>query len=96
MITKKDVEHLLKLARLKLSLKEKEKIIQDLDRILEYVTQLKKVNTDKSEPLSGGTLLLRNIFREDIEGEKDENFTLSFLAQAYDTENRFFKIPPIF
>ena len=46
MITKKDVEHVANLARLDLSEEEKEKLTQDLIKILGHCQRLQKVNTD--------------------------------------------------
>jgi aspartyl-tRNA(Asn)/glutamyl-tRNA(Gln) amidotransferase subunit C len=52
MITKKEVEHLAKLARLGLSQKEMEEIQKDLSLILDYFKLLKEVNTEGIEPTS--------------------------------------------
>ena len=64
-ITKKDVEHLAQLCRLKLDQKEEEKIAEDLEKILNYFNELQEVHTDAVEPLTGGTSL-KSIFREDV------------------------------
>jgi len=52
MITKEEVEHLAKLARLGLTKKEKDKIQKDLSLILDYFKLLKEVNTGGIEPTS--------------------------------------------
>lgn len=59
-----EINHLLELARLEMRDEEKEKIAHDLSRILDYVEQLQKVNTDNLEPMNGGSFL-ENIVRED-------------------------------
>ncbi|MCG2677110.1 Asp-tRNA(Asn)/Glu-tRNA(Gln) amidotransferase subunit GatC, partial [bacterium] len=46
-ITKRDVEYVAKLARLKLSEKEKEKFTKQLDQILKYVDKLNELDTEK-------------------------------------------------
>jgi len=52
MITKKEVEHLAKLARLGLTENEIRKIQKDLSLILDYFNLLKEVNTEGIEPTS--------------------------------------------
>lgn len=64
MITKKQVQHIAKLARLQLTLKEVKIYQKQLGEILDYVGQLQKVNTKKIPPQTGGTQL-KNIFRSD-------------------------------
>jgi aspartyl-tRNA(Asn)/glutamyl-tRNA(Gln) amidotransferase subunit C len=67
-ITKSELEHLAELARIQLSEKEEEKILKDLQRILEYVKELQTVNTEGVVPLAGGTFI-RDVFRDDDERE---------------------------
>jgi len=52
MITKKEVEHLAKLARFGLAQKEMEEIQKDLSLILDYFNLLKEVNTEGVTPTS--------------------------------------------
>jgi len=49
-ITKKQVQHITKLARLGLTQKEIEKIQKDLSLILDYFNLLKEINTEEIEP----------------------------------------------
>ena len=49
-ITQKDVEYVAKLARLAITDSEKARYEGQLERILEYVGQLKKVNTENVPP----------------------------------------------
>ncbi len=80
-----EINHLLELARLELSIEEKEKIAQDLSKILDYVEQLQKVETSGLEPMNGGTFS-ENIVREDeINPQK---VTLE--------KEGYFEVPPIF
>ena len=80
-----EINHLLELARLELSNEVKEKIAQDLAKILDYVNQLQEVKTDNLEPMAGGTFS-ENILREDeINSQK-----LNLEKEGY------FKVPPIF
>jgi len=89
----KEINHLLELARIELSSQEKEKIISDLEKILDYVKQLQELDTTGVEPMTGGTSL-QNICREDEIYEQKENDQLK--NSALDTEEGYFKVPPIF
>lgn len=64
MISRKDVEHIARLARIELSEAEKAKFEKELAGILEFVEKLNAVDTSKVEPLTGGTELM-NVMRED-------------------------------
>ncbi len=70
MLTKKDLEKLANLARMDLKPEEKEKLLKDLEKILDYFEELKEVATDNVEPLTGGTES-QNILRDD-----DQDLTL--------------------
>lgn len=59
-----DINHLLELARMTISEKEKENLSLELDNILNYVRQLQEINTEGIEPLNGGTFF-DNVTRED-------------------------------
>jgi len=63
-LTKKEVEHVAKLARLHLTEKEKAKFQKQLSSILDYISQLNQVDTKKVEPIAQITGLF-NIFRKD-------------------------------
>lgn len=64
MISKKDVEHIARLARIELTEAEKTKFEQELSAILDFVAKLSDVDTSRVEPLTGGTELV-NVMRED-------------------------------
>lgn len=64
MITKEEMDHLLELARLEISLEEKEKLILDVDKILEYINKLSEVDVGNIPETLGGSLNT-NIWRED-------------------------------
>lgn len=66
MITRKDVEHIARLARIELTEAEKTKFEKDLSAILEFVAKLNEVDTAQVEPMAGGTVL-ENVVREDDE-----------------------------
>jgi len=64
-LTKEEVLHIAKLARLELKDEEVEKFRTQLSEILEYVGQLSKVDTKGIEPISQITGL-ENVMREDL------------------------------
>ncbi len=63
-ITRVEVEHIAKLARLKLSPEEQARYQQDLCSILQYVAKLTELDTDKVEP-TAHPLPLHTVLRED-------------------------------
>lgn len=91
-ITKKDVEYVAKLARLKLSEKEKEKFAKQLDQILKYVDKLNELDTEKVKPTSH-VLPLKNVFREDKVGKSLK--VEKVLENAPEKAKGFFKVPKV-
>jgi len=91
----KEIDHLLKLARIELSSQEKEKIVLDLENILNYVKQLQKLNTDGMEPMTGGTFL-ENIYRPDEINKQKKEISEELKKSAPCLKDDYFKIPPIF
>jgi len=63
-ITKEEVEHIAKLARIRLSEDEKEKMTSELGAILAYVSKLNEIDTTGVEPTAQVTGL-ENVFRKD-------------------------------
>lgn len=100
-IDKKELEHLAALARLQLDPKEEEKLLTDLDAILEHFKELQGLDTSTVEPMTGGTDL-KNVFREDganndAEGGGHENTNRGAGVDAFpESEDGFLKIPPVF
>jgi aspartyl-tRNA(Asn)/glutamyl-tRNA(Gln) amidotransferase subunit C len=91
----KEVEYLLHLARIEMNEREKEEISNQLEDILNFVKKLQEIDTEKIEPVSGGTDLL-NIFREDKEKERDIEMVNKLKEMAKELSDGYFKIPPIF
>jgi len=89
-----EINYLLELARMELSSQEKEKIVLDLEKILDYIKQLQEVDTAGVEPMTGGSLL-ENICREDEEKQK-QDLSEELKKSAPSLKNNYFKIPPIF
>lgn len=90
-ITKKDVEHVARLARLKLSEEEKDEFTVQLAGILDYIGKLNELDTRSVEPMSH-VLRIKNVWRQDrrvpCAGETRE----AILANAPDREESFFKV----
>ena len=64
-VTRKDVEHIAELARLKFKDEELENFTSQLNEILEYMEKLNELDTENVEPLSH-PVESQNVFREDF------------------------------
>ncbi len=71
-LTKAQVEHIAKLARLKLKPEELEKMTSNLGSILQYVDMLNEVDTSSVKPTEQVTGLA-NILREDVVDQSKAN-----------------------
>ena len=92
-INKKTLEHLASLARIELDRREEEKLLWDLQKILEHFQELQELDTSNTPPLTGGTELI-NAFRED---EERENTNQRAGTEAFpEKESGYLKIPPVF
>ncbi|OGI18636.1 MAG: asparaginyl/glutamyl-tRNA amidotransferase subunit C [Candidatus Melainabacteria bacterium RIFCSPHIGHO2_02_FULL_34_12] len=92
MITKEQVEHVAKLARLSLTEEEKELYSKQLSEILDYIDQLNEVKTEGIEPMTQPIPTV-NVMREDIvkkQYNRDE-----MLKNAPHEEYGFFRVPKI-
>jgi aspartyl-tRNA(Asn)/glutamyl-tRNA(Gln) amidotransferase subunit C len=91
-ITRKEVEYVAHLARLKLSEEDAENFTTRLDQILNYFEKLKELDTTGVEPTSHSMPMV-NAFRED---EVMPSLSIDeALANAPDKEGNFFKVPKI-
>ncbi len=91
-ISKKDVEHVARLARLRLTEEEKEKLGKQLNQILEYVEKLNELDTKNVEPTSH-VVPLKNVLREDE--VKPSLPVEEVLSNAPDKKGKYFKVPRI-
>ncbi len=64
-ITIEEVEHVANLARLVFNEEEKKKLAEQLGRILDYIEQLNKLDTEDVEPTSH-VIPMRNVVRPDV------------------------------
>jgi len=91
-ITRKEVEYVAHLARLKLSEEDAENFTTRLDSILTYFEKLKELDTTGVEPTSHSMPMV-NAFRED---EINPSLPVEdALGNAPDKEGNFFKVPKI-
>lgn len=88
MISKEQVEHMAKLARIELTKEEKEKFTKELSSILNYVDKLNKVDTSKMEIL-GQITGLENVMREDEPVKKPQQ-----LRDKQETRDKILKESP--
>jgi len=92
-IDKKTLGHLAELSRIKLDEKEEEKLIKDLEKILQHFEELNSLNTSGVEPMNGGTEL-KNSLRED---EERISTNQGAGVDAFpETKDGFLKVPPVF
>ena len=91
-ITREEVLHVARLARLALTPAEADKMMEQLGAILEYIRQLEKLDTSDVVPTSHA-VEMGTPFRDDSIrpfGEKEE-----ILKNAPDREDDFFRVPRI-
>ena len=92
MISKEQVEHVAKLARLSLTEEETDLYSKQLSKILDYIDQLNEVKTDGVEPMTQPIPTV-NVMREDI--VKKEFTREEMLKNAPQEEYGFFRVPKI-
>lgn len=97
LINKETLKYLADLSKLEIKKSEEEKILKNLEDILGYFEQLKEVDTEKVEPMAGGTFE-KNVFREDNgEIRKEINATSEDIIETFpEKEKGFLKVPPVF
>lgn len=91
-VTIKDVEDVAELARLQFSEEEKQKLTEQLNRILEYMEKLNELDTSNVEPLSH-VIDRSNVFRQDA--VKPSHPVEDILKNAPSRTEKFFKVPKV-
>ena len=94
MITTSDIEHLAKLARIKLDDTEKQSLAGEIDAILAYVDQIKKATVDTDfTPVPG---LISNVTRSDVaDTAKSASLREAILGEAPSHEGDFVMVKKI-
>ena len=91
-ITKEEVKKVANLARLELDEDEIYNHANQLEKILEYIKQLEKINTD-DVPCTTRAIEVSNVFRKDEKKKFDSTEELIELGPS--REDNYFKVPKI-
>ena len=91
-ITKEEVNKVAHLARLELNVNEISNHAEQLEKILGYIKQLEKIDTDKI-PCTTRAIEVTNVFRKDENINFDDSEDLLNLAPS--REDNFFRVPKI-
>ena len=91
-IDNKTVRKVSKLAKIRINEREEKKLIEELNNILGWVDELKKVDTEKTEPML-------SVFNESMVMRKDEVFSETsdelVLKNAPESKSGFFVVPKV-
>ncbi|MGC8981589.1 MAG: Asp-tRNA(Asn)/Glu-tRNA(Gln) amidotransferase subunit GatC [Minisyncoccia bacterium] len=97
MITKEQLKHLAELAKIEFTEKELEKFLVDLNKILDYIDEIQKLNLLKYEPLRSG--ILQKLDLRDDEKEEDildrEEREEKIINQFPEKKENYLKVPKI-
>ena len=91
-ITKEEVKKVAHLARLELNANEINNHAEQLEKILDYIRQLEKIDTD-DVPCTTRAIEVLNVFRKDEKKNFDCNEELLELGPS--REDKYFKVPKI-
>ena len=91
-ISSDEVKKVAQLARLQLNESEIHKHADQLEKILDYIKQLDKINTDNI-PCTTRAIEVVNVLRKD--DKKDYENSEELLDLAPSREDKFFKVPKI-
>lgn len=92
MISREEVLHIAKLAKLKLTEEEVRLFQKQLGEILEYFRKLEEVDTNNVEPLKH-VIATQNVFREDEPGESIS--PEEALQNAPKRRDDYFEVPKV-
>ena len=91
-IDNKTVKKVSKLAKIRINEREESKLIEELNNILGWVDELKKVDTEKIEPML-------SVFNESMVMRKDEVSSATsdelVLKNAPESKSGFFVVPKV-
>ena len=91
-ITREEVKKVAHLARLELNENEINNHVEQLEKILEYIKQLEKIDTEDI-PCTTRAIEVLNVFRKDE--KKNFDFTQGLLELSPSREDDYFKVPKI-
>jgi len=92
MISREEVRHIAKLARLGIA--EKEKFQRELSKILDYIEQLKEVDISNVLPTSH-SISVENVVRKDEIKPQDLEVKKKIFEQAPDKKEGYIKVKSI-
>ena len=92
-LTQQEVEHIAKLARLELTDEQQAHYREQLSAILDYIQKLRMLDTTDVPPTAGGGLTQMTLRADEA---RPSLSTAALLANAPQTEDEQFKIPPVF
>jgi aspartyl-tRNA(Asn)/glutamyl-tRNA(Gln) amidotransferase subunit C len=90
-LSREQVEHIAKLARLDLTEEELEKYGSQLSDVLSYIDQLQEVDVSDTEPTAQVTGL-ENVLREDVAEDWNEQEKKAALSEAPELEDNQYKV----
>lgn len=90
-----DVKHIAKLARLGITEEEAEKFQKELSAILDFIEQLKEVNTEDTESTAQVTGL-ENVMRPDESFRTEDEQRQEILKNAPAREGNYIKVKAVF
>jgi aspartyl-tRNA(Asn)/glutamyl-tRNA(Gln) amidotransferase subunit C len=91
-VTNDQVRHIAGLARIAMSDEELERLVPELNNILDWVEQLAEVNTEGVEPLTA-VIDQKLRLRDDV--VNDGNIRDEVLANAPEAQHGFFAVPKV-
>ena len=97
------VLHLATLARIRISAEEADRLGKEIESILKYVDEIRKVEkvlpagrqVDKVHAFDKEEFPVRNVMREDSEGHEPDMYTEKILAQAPERKGEYLKVKKI-
>ncbi len=95
MITKEEVTHIAKLARLELTEKEIEKMQKDLSSILDYFNVLKRAPLIHADSKADKRGIIKNVLRKDEVIEKNSSLANNLINASPDKKDGYIKVKSI-
>lgn len=94
MLTKEEIQHIAGLARISLREEEIEKYQKDLSAVLDYFAELKKLDTEKIEPI-GHITGMSDVFRSDRVEDFGSIGKEDIMKNAPETKDGYVKVKSI-
>lgn len=89
--TEQDLDNLSKLARITISQEEKPKMLQDIQSILGYVSEINEV----TDEVTRGEEMFYNVVREDVITREPGSHTKEVLREAPEVEGDYVKVKQV-